>query len=215
MKTVLNKVKKDYAAIAEEFSATRNRPWPEFSAFLKHLKKRGAKGKIKLLDIGCGNGRLYDFLKNEPINYIGIDNNKKLLKIAHSKYPKAIFKYADATRLPFPDKSFDTVWCIAILHHLPTTALRLKACEEMKRAIKPKGSLMLTVWNLWQPKYKKYIDKKTRDALIPWGQDKKVKRYYHAFTSAELKQLLKKSGFNNIKKVKSIHNLALMSTSII
>ncbi len=213
-KDVLNKVKCDYTAIAKEFDATRNKPWPEFTHFLKYMKKSRSGDRINLLDIGCGNGRLYDFLKNEPINYIGIDNNKKFLKIATNRYPKTKFKYADVTKLPFSAKSFDSIWCIAVLHHLPTKTLRLSACEEMKRTLKKSGSLMITVWNLWQAKYKKYINKKTHDSLIPWGQDKKVKRYYHAFTKAELKQLLKKSGFNNIKEVKSTHNIALIAIII-
>lgn len=193
-KDVLNKVKTDYKLISAEFSKTRQKPWPEFKIFLKKLGLEKKSRKIKLLDAGCGNGRLYDFLKNKPIDYIGIDNNKNLLKIAKQKYPLARFCCADVTRLPFPNNSFDAVWCIAVLHHLPKV-LHLKAFKEFHRVLKPNGKLMLTVWNLWQRKYKNFIDKKTNIALIPWGQAKKVKRYYYAFKKAKLKNLLKKSGF--------------------
>ena len=215
-KDVLNKVKKDYGLIAEEFAATRQKPWPEFAEFLKYLQTKSYKlqataanagqASYKLLDIGCGNGRLYDFLKNEPIIYTGIDNNKSLLTLAKKQHKKAKFKYASATKLPFSEKSFDTVWCIAVLHHLPTKTLRLKACGEMKRVLKKNGKLMITVWNLWQKKYRKFIDKKTHDALIPWNN--KVNRYYHSFTAAELKLLLKTSGLTFVKKIRSLHNLA-------
>lgn len=205
-KDVLNKVKTDYGLIAEEFSKTREKPWPEFSEFLKNLKcKKNAK-KIALLDVGCGNGRLFDFLKTKNIDYMGIDNNRAFLKIAKQKYPKAKFKYANAMQLPFSKNSFDTVWCIAVLHHLPTKTLRLKACKEISRVLKPKGKLMITVWNLWQKKYRKFINKKTHDALITWNN--KLNRYYYAFKPAELKIILKKAGFGLIKNIKSQHNLA-------
>lgn len=205
-KDVLNKVKTDYRLIAEEFSKTRQKPWPEFSEFLENLKLKKNAGKITLLDVGCGNGRLYKFLKTENTDYIGIDNNRAFLKIAKQKYPKTKFKYADAIRLPFPSKSFDSVWCIAVLHHLPIKTLRLKACKEIARVLKPKGKLMIIVWNLWQKKYRKFINKKTHDALIPWNN--KLKRYYYAFKPAELKSLLEKAGFSLVKSIKSQHNFA-------
>lgn len=205
-KDVLNKVKTDYGLIAEEFSKTREKPWPEFSEFLKNLNLKKNAKKIALLDVGCGNGRLYEFLKHEAVDYIGIDNNHAFLKIAKQKYPKTKFKYADATRLPFPKNSFDTIWCVAVLHHLPTKTLRLKACKEISRVLRPKGKLMITVWNLWQKKYRKFINKKTHNALIPWNN--KLNRYYYAFKPTELKLLLKSAGFKFVKNIKSLHNFA-------
>lgn len=205
---LLRKVKKDYTQIAQDFSDTRSRPWPEFSVFLKLMKP-----PVKLLDIGCGNGRLYDFFARsdqaEQIFYTGIDNNPALIKIAKKKHPDADFRIADALALPFPPKSFDSVWCIAVLHHLPASELRLKALKEMRRVLKKNGTLMLAVWNLRQPKYKKYIDKNS-DALIPWKN--KIERYYHAFTRAELMTQVRKTGFKKIKNVKSAWNFCFAAT---
>jgi ubiquinone/menaquinone biosynthesis C-methylase UbiE len=200
-KDILQQVKKTYSAIAYEFDATRDRPWPEFKVFLEEIKRRFInKKRLAALDVGCGNGRLSHFLKNYPIEYIGIDNNRIMLRIAKKKNPKARFRYADTCKLPFSAHSFDTVWSIALLHHLPTKKLRLQALKEMKRVLKPGGLLCLTVWNLWQKKYKKYIDTKTHHAQIPWGQNKKILRYYYAFRATELRDLLKKSGFRKIKQ---------------
>lgn len=221
---ILKKVKRDYNRIAGEFDATRSASWPEFDLFSRFLKlapPAGADGtrkprRIRLLDVGSGNGRLVAFLKNQPIAYTGVDNNKKLLHIAQKKYPEAFFRYANTLKLPFPAASFDTVWCIAVVHHLPSKMLQLRALKEMRRVLKKNAALMLTVWNLWQPKYRRYIQgvkgKAQKDygnvALIPWGRDKKVQRFYYAFTDKEVRGLLIAAGFSTLKKVPSIHNIA-------
>lgn len=207
MKThaILKKVRTDYTLIAKEFDKARDREWPEFSLFLKYLKRQNKKKEIiRLLDLGCGNGRLAQFLKTESIDYTGVDNNRSLLAIAKKKNPRSLFRYADILKLPFPADLFDTVWCIAVLHHIPTKKLQLKALKEIKRVLKKNGTLMITVWNLWQARYKNFIDKETQNALIAWKRLKKgetIQRYYYAFQEKELRALLKKSGFSRLKKV--------------
>lgn len=204
-KSILKKVKSDYSAIAHEFSQTRNRPPPEFAFFEPYLNKG-----YKILDLGCGNGRLYKSLKSKKIEYTGIDNNKALLSLAKKLNPRARFCLGDALKLPFPDRKFDAVFCIAVLHHIPTKKFQLKALKEAKRVLKKNGCFFLTVWNLFQPKYKKYIDKKTGNAFIPWGQDKKIKRFYHAFEMPELSNLIKLAGLSIKKKLKNKYNLCFI-----
>ena len=134
-----------------------------------------------------------------------------MLRIAKNKNPKARFIYGDILKLPFPAKSFDTIWCIAILHHLPTEKLREKALVEMKRVLKKNGVLMITVWNLLaQEKYAKYINPANRDGFIPWGQAKTTHRYYHAFTPRELADLIKKTGLKIHKKLANNRNIAFI-----
>lgn len=192
-KRLLKKVKRDYTVISDEFAATRQRPWDEFE-----IIKRVILPGQKLLDAGCGNGRLAKYLSDSKIEYIGVDNNRSLLKIAGKENPDIQFKFGDVAKLPFPAGSFDVVCCIAVLHHLPGAKLQLKALRELKRVLKKDGVLIITVWNLWQKKYRKYIDRKTHEALIPWGAEKKVQRFYHAFTKAEFKRLIKRAGFSSI-----------------
>lgn len=211
--STLQKVKRDYNAIAEYFSETRDRSWPEFAQFIKLMKlPKAKKYQPKVLDAGCGNGRMVDFFKQKNLNidYTGVDNNKKLLAIAKRKHPRIKFQHGDILKLPFPDKSFDSVWCIATLHHIPTSKLQLKALKEFKRVMMKSGYLALTVWNLWQPKYKKYINRKTHEALILWSRGKTVQRFYYAFKYPVLRALLKKTGFSVIKRIKNKHNISIM-----
>lgn len=211
---LLQKVKRDYAKIAEEFNQTRKMDWKEFTDFLPYVKDGD-----RVYDIGCGNGRLYDFLsKNLKIKYTGIDNNKELLQFAEKQHKKCSanvceFKEGDLLKIPAKSEIADMVFTVAALHHIPSKSLRKKAMEELHRITKRKGIFIVSVWNLFQPKYKKYIWKSrirklislgkydSRDTLIPWGKSG-VTRYYYAFKESELKDLLEQSGFEIIKRKK-------------
>jgi len=203
-------VRDDYNLISEDFSRTRQNPWPE-TKFLFDNIKRGNK----ILDLGCGNGRFYQFLKDKDIDYIGIDSSLRLIEKAKERYPDVDFRAADALNLPFSDNSFDKVFSIAVLHHIPSKEFRLKFLREAKRVLKNKGTLILTVWKLrrkeeWLLFFKytflKLIDKSKldfKDILKPWGN--KTLRYYHWFSERELIKLVKKEGFK-IKEVGIVKN---------
>ncbi len=192
--------------IAKEFDLTRKINWPE----LKNLRGY-AKSHDKVLDLGCGNGRLIELLKDRKIDYTGIDNSKELIGLAKEKHLNQKFLVGDALNLPFKDNSFDLIYSIAVLHHIPSKKLRIKFLKEAQRVLKKDGRIVLTVWNLWQRKYirlivkyslLKLIDKSKLDfgdLYIPWQN--KYQRYHHAFRKKELANLFKKAGFK-IEKVK-------------
>jgi len=176
----------------------------------------------KVLDLGCGNGRLINSLKDKKINYLGIDSSKGLIKIARGNFPKNKFEIMAMESLKLKDKSFNSVFAIASLHHLPTKKLRLQALSEANRVLKKDDYLFITVWNLWQPKYRKYIWKnilnmvfrgsKTHlsDTFIPWKDSARnvlTERYYFAYTLNGLRKDLKVSGFEIVEIGKSKWNL--------
>jgi len=202
---ILKKVKQDYDDISEEFDKSRKREWKEFKEILPYIKDGD-----KVLDLGCGNGRLFEFIqKNRKISYTGVDSSKKLISIAKKTYPKAKFIVGDMLSLPFKKAEFDVIISIAALHHIPSAKLRAHAIKEMERISKPGARLIVMVWNLFQPKYKKYIWKSrfkyilsfggydSNDTFIPWKNE--AKRYYHAFKERELGKLLKDNGFEILK----------------
>ena len=195
---LLKKTKDDYNLIAEEFSRSRQSIWEE----LKLLSQYTIPGE-KILDLGCGNGRLLEIFKEMNIEYFGVDNSEKLLEIAKKKYPKKNFLIADALNLPFPNNYFDKIYSIAVLHHIPSTEFRLQFLKEAKRVLKPDGLLILAVWQipLWRYIFSrqailKLIRKSEldyRDIFISWG--KKIDRYYHCFSEGELIDLMKRVNF--------------------
>ena len=146
-KYLLNKTKEDYNSIAEDFSSKRGKMWQELE-FLKDYVSSGDK----ILDLGCGNGRLSELLQEKNTEYFGVDNSEELIKIAKKRYPYGNFKIADALGLPFPINLFDKVISIAVLHHIPSEELRLQFIKEAKRVLKPKGIFITTAWDLLQRK---------------------------------------------------------------
>lgn len=199
---IMQKVVADYSNISEDFHKTRKADWKEFHIFLDFIKDGQYIG-----DLGCGNGRFYHFIsKHRKVHYIGIDNNEKLLTKARENFGKKLFILGDLTKMPLKANTIDVACAIASFHHIPSTPLRKQALSEIYRILKPNGTLIISVWNLFQPKYKKYIWQarlrwllsfgkyESRDTFIPWG-DSGVKRYYHAFTPKELRKLLQNSNF--------------------
>ncbi len=206
-KKLLNKVVEDYNKIASDFDMTRQRSWPEFKQFNGYVKNGD-----RIADIGCGNGRLFGSISmNKKIDYVGIDNSTELLKAAKKNFPEANFIKGNLTNIPLEDISIDMVTTIASFHHLPSKKLRKKSLKEINRILKKNGILIMTNWNLFQEKYKKYIWKARlkhltsfgkyacRDTFIPW-RDTGIMRYYYAFTNKELRKLLFQSDFEIIKE---------------
>jgi len=207
---------KGYNLIVEHFSATRNRVWPE----IKFLFEKYIKPNDKVLDLGCGNGRFYEVIKNYTENYIGVDNCKSLIGIAREKYPYADFKTADAFNLPFSENCFDKIYSIAVLHHIPSKRLRLKFLKEIKRVLKPKGLCVLTVWKAREKRLRSSLLKFTllkllflskldfKDIFLPWKESKdnvRFNRYYHFFSKKELVDLFREAGFS-VKNAGTVRN---------
>lgn len=198
---ILDDVRQSYNKIAEDFSHTRKSVWEEFRPLVEY-----AKSGDKILDLGCGNGRLVELFKGKPIEYFGIDNSEKLIEIARQKFPGQEFEIFDGLKVPFENNFFDKIYCIAVFHHIPGKAVRREFLNETKRALKPGGKLILSVWYLWQKDtfwrllfkftLKKLVGKSELDffdTMEPWG--KISERYFHNFRKRELKRLVEKCGF--------------------
>jgi len=186
-------VQASYSQFASEFDKTRQRQWPEFEHFLAYTRKGST-----VLDLGCGNGRLYEFLQPKQLNYLGVDHNSHLLDIARKNFPEAKFQLDDMMDLKLEEGAFDNVFCVAAFHHVPTKKMRKKVLADIHKSLKDDGVLILTTWNLIQFKYLKQLLRSIlrsiltlgfkgawNDLFIKWG-NYPIKRYYHAFLPKEL-----------------------------
>lgn len=102
------------------------------------------------LDIGCGKGELVIHLARLGHKAIGIDYADAAIDICQStlRHEKpavkklAHFEVADATRLPFPDESFDAVFFLDVIEHLTKTETD-KALDELTRVLKKDGRVIM------------------------------------------------------------------------
>lgn len=197
---ILAKTRADYDRIASSFAETRER-----SHDLQLLVERVKSGE-RVLDVGCGNGRLLGALP-VGVHYSGCDTSKTMIAVAENRLviplPNTQFVFGDVLALPFPDASFDHVFALAVLHHIPSDALRQQAVSELTRVVRSGGRVVITVWNLrnvyWMRRYRLWrllfglhprgYDR--GDCLVPWkrGLEKPIARYVHAFTQRELHSL--------------------------
>lgn len=219
--TLLDKMTSDYDAIADHFSQTRQAAWPEFDV-LATITQPGQK----LLDVGCGNGRLAATAEQLQLHYIGLDVSKKLLELARQQFPAAQFPRAEFVRgsmlqLPFPDATFHVCAAMASLQHIPSVGFRLQALRELYHVTKPGGYLFMLNWNLYQGNRAAHLIMNDPrfdmgDALVPWKDGAGViqaERYYHGFTLEELTHILTQTGWNIERHYYSTHGQAADQTT--
>jgi SAM-dependent methyltransferase len=99
----------------------------------------------KVLEVGCGTGRLAKPVEALGGEYTGIDPSVKLLKQAFNKGVISLVRGV-GEYLPFPDNYFDTI--IGGYHSFRYIFLD-KAYSECARVLKPGGILAFTLWNYW------------------------------------------------------------------
>ncbi len=182
-----------YNLIAEEWDEYKQKPLPAAEMLLAYIN-----GKV-CLDAGTGNGRHLPLLAKKFETVYAIDSSEKLLEIAKRNYSnlKVRFEVADVTLLPFPENSFDTILCTAVLHHL-TAEEAVVAFNELHRVLKPGGVLLGSVWNKHQQRFEKV---KGNEADVSWKtkNGEKVGRFVHFFEKRDVEQLAADAGFEVVE----------------
>lgn len=103
--------------------------------------------KIKLLDVGCGEGKLLASLKDYGIsNLYGVDiNSRSVLKAKERGLENVFQKNFSQLTEAFPENSFDCIVCFEVLEH---SSEPLKLLNDIRQLLKKDGLLFLTVPNL-------------------------------------------------------------------
>lgn len=124
----------------------------------------------KILEVGAGSGLLQDHVAD----YTGLDISPTARRYFHKPYVEA-----SATGMPFPDATFDGLWTIWVLEHIPNPELAL---NEIRRVTKPGGYMFLypaldvsrfSADGLHARPYKDLdVKQKTMKSLIPFAESK-------------------------------------------
>lgn len=115
-----------------------------------------APGK-RLLDVACGDGPLLSKSAQREIESFGIDFSAVALRSATTQLPDSRFALSNGENIPYADNSFDYVTNIGSLEHYE---LLEQGCQEMARVLKPSGTAMILLPNmfgmLWNVQYVKH-----------------------------------------------------------
>jgi len=109
---------------------------------------------LEILDVGCGGGLLAEEFARLGSTVTGVDPSTKSLEAARRHAADAglsiSYEAGVAEELPFPDASFDAVYCCDVLEHVEDLD---RVVGEAARVLKPGGAYLFDTinrtWRSW------------------------------------------------------------------
>jgi ubiquinone/menaquinone biosynthesis C-methylase UbiE len=143
-----------------------------------------------VLDVGCGTGCLTFALKDrsEPRKLHGVDFSAAYIEHAarQNHDPRIAFEVGDACALAYPDRSFDRVLSLLMLHFVPRAD---QAVAEMRRVARPGAVVGATVWDARGGFVSNRMFFDTAAALDPKANERRARNYTRPMTRpGELKK---------------------------
>jgi SAM-dependent methyltransferase len=130
-----------WSPFSDEEVAHRNQQYRALASLLQSIGKPSL-ASLKLLDVGCGRGRMLRAcldLGASPENLIGVDLLSNRVEEARRLSPQIDFRVANGRDLEFPDDEFDLVMQFVVFSSIPGENLRQRLASEMLRVLKPDG----------------------------------------------------------------------------
>jgi len=110
----------------------------------EETEKRKPEATMKLLDIGCGTGKLAIYLQEEiGCEVTGVDPVQTNVEKARLKSSAVMFEVQSAEELSFANGSFDFAVSLKALHEIPNPK---KALRESHRVLKARGKVFIIDW---------------------------------------------------------------------
>lgn len=159
-----------------------------------------AKRKHKILDLATGTGRQAFAFANRGSFVVGVDLSKDMIAVAQkkkNKYQNLLFERADATNLPFKNRSFD-ISCISFGMHDMIPTIRERAMRELTRVTKENGTIIVVDYA-----------SPPRNILVRLFSNvfKFFEPYYSEFLHYDLEDLITKSGIQIERRIPVFYGL--------
>jgi SAM-dependent methyltransferase len=131
------------AAPAIKGVARRLSDWVDlqWSLIVDLLRRVAPQARGRLLDVGCGEKPYEQIFLPFVTEYLGIEHEATFAVTAAALGTRKPDLTYDGRRLPFDDRSFDTVLNVQVLEHTPHPGALIK---EMARVLKDDGLLILS-----------------------------------------------------------------------
>lgn len=157
--------------------------------------------KSNILSIGCGGAAYLEIFLEKVLGHrvIGADYETTVFQWNRRNAKRGIKIYPydlDVDELPFKDEQFDIIVFTEILEHLRNN--HCNALKKLGRVLKKNGSLLLSTPNIGKTDNIKQIIKgeaitlPVDDSFYKTGG---ASSHFHEYTIKELKELLKRAGF--------------------
>jgi SAM-dependent methyltransferase len=127
----------------------------------------GANAELDALDVGCGIGNYHSRLGEHFKTLVGTDVSQASLGLAATRNERIGYYHYDGQRLPFPERSFDVVFTICVMHHVPP-AQWADFASEIKRVLRPGGLALVFEHNPANRLTRRIVDRCEfdRDAVL-------------------------------------------------
>lgn len=96
----------------------------------------------RLLDLGCGAGLITNKLVDDVNIVVGVDASSGMIENADRK-SKFIKVIAMADNLPFPNESFNKIFCHSVFQYFPNYKYATKVIKEMLRTLCSEGKCLI------------------------------------------------------------------------
>ena len=201
-----------YKKHSRSFSNSRDMNfWKGFEVCKSFLKP-----DFSVLDLGCGNARFLQYLKNEGIpfkSYLGIDSEKSFITENKRKFPEGNFRTQDILDYENFQSTppHDLVCVFGVTHHIPDKDFRLRWFSNLRKLVSLNGYMVISFWNFNTEKSvpfepKEYVAQKG-DYFLGWKQDFSEVRFCHQYDKEELKEIIiLLSDFNLVEEFEADSN---------
>ncbi len=139
----------------------------------------------KILDLGCGSGDHSVYFREIGLDVTAIDLSEEMIKLCKEKGINAFVK--DIENLDFEDNSFDGLWAVTSLLHIPKLKIK-NVIENLGRILNEKGILYVCIK---EGEGEDFVEDKFGDTsrfFVFWREDEFLKLFEDKFVLIENKK---------------------------
>ena len=176
--------------------STQGRPWRGVT----EISWTGVTPGMKVLDLGCGNGKTSEALLDIGAEVTGIDFSQPAVDSCINRFgDMARFVCGDVCKLPFDDNGFDAVFAFHVLEHLTEPELET-AVSEIGRVLRPGGRVCLKCFAEGDMRSEGKAESVRNGILYRYLTEEQVRSVFSDFDMGSFMPVTEKTRFGTYRK---------------